>query len=108
MYLDEFRIELNDNKFDFLDFSEPKKIKYLNFRENAVTTDPKGLPLTIHLALSSNITIQKRVVYNIFQMFGDVGGANDFFMVILAKIFSFFSDRMMMVSVLPTLFRYTS
>ena len=91
MYLDEFRIELNDNKFDFLDFSEPKKIKYLNFRENAVTTDPKGLPLTIHLALSSNITIQKRVVYNIFKMFGDVGGVNDFFLVVLSTIFGYFS-----------------
>ena len=92
-----------------MELSEPKTLKYLNFRETAVQKDPyTSQPLQINLSLSSNITIQKRVVYNIFQMFGDVGGLNDFFLVVLSTIFGFFSDRMMLMSVLPKLFRYSS
>ena len=33
LYLDEYRIELKDNNIDFMDLTNAKTLKYLNFRE---------------------------------------------------------------------------
>lgn len=76
-YLDEYRVELNDNKYDFLGFEQPKMLNYLNFRDEPVTVrNEKNHQFVIIFSLSNNVYIQKRVVYNIFTMFGDVGGLN--------------------------------
>ena len=42
--------------------------------------------------------MQKRVVYDVFMMFGDVGGLNDFLVLVLASFFGLASERFLLAS----------
>ena len=81
----------------------------MNLRDNAneKISSYEGASLTVQLNLSNKITIQKRVVYTVFEMLGDVGGLYDFFALGLTTIFGVFSDRLMLSSLIPKIFRYT-
>ena len=57
------------------------------------------------MSLSSKVTKQKRVVYNVFMMFGDVGGLYDFFVLALASVFGLASEHFMFASLVSKLFR---
>ena len=54
--------------------------------------------------LSHKVIIQKRVVYDVFMMFGDVGGLRDFLGVFLASIFGFFSEEFFNAKIVKRLF----
>ena len=58
----------------------------------------------INIWLTAETKISKRTVYNIFMMFSDVGGLNDFLGLLLATIFGFFSERLMLASLVSSLF----
>ena len=62
---------------------------------------------TIVINLSNKVQIQKRVVYNILMMFGDVGGLNDFLGLFMATIFGYFSENLLLASMLEKLFHFT-
>ena len=49
--------------------------------------------------------MQKRVVYDLFMMFGDVGGLNDFLALVLASLFGLASERLLMASLVQKLFK---
>ena len=77
--LNEYRTELEDKRFNFLNLVQPETVNFMNFdpffHESSVElfTD-----FTIWITLSSKVSKQKRIVYNVLAMFGDVGGLNDF------------------------------
>jgi len=54
--------------------------------------------------LSKEVDIEKRKVYDVFMMFGDVGGLIDFQMLLLSAFFGHFSSKMMLSSLVSTLF----
>ena len=50
---------------------------------------------TVTIALSNKIMIQKRVVYDLYVMLGDIGGFYDFFSIMFTQVFGFFATRLM-------------
>ena len=48
------------------------------------------------MTLSAKVTKQKRVVYDVFMMFGEVGGLSDFLALVLGVIIGFFSERLLL------------
>ena len=83
--LEEYQAELHDDPINFLGHSKPKLIKYLNVSDFAMPTQTrdKEVPFKIVFQLSQNVHKQKRVVFDIFMMLGEVGGLNDFFVLTL-------------------------
>ena len=59
---------------------------------------------TIGLSISNKVHIQKRIVYDILMMFGDVGGLNDFAGLFLATVFGYFSEDLMIAKMTDKLF----
>ena len=53
-------------------------------------------PWDIEMALSEKVVRQKRVVYDIFMMFGDVGGLNDFLFLFFGTLFGYFSEDLLL------------
>lgn len=51
--------------------------------------------------------MQRRVVYDIFMMFGDVGGLLDFILIVLRPVFCYLSSTFMSASLVSRLFHYT-
>ena len=49
--------------------------------------------------------IQQRVVYDIFSMLSDVGGLYDFFYTFLKGVIDVFSEHLLQISLVSTLFR---
>ena len=106
MTLNEYQVRLHDDRFNFMGLGEVKEVNFLNF-------DPfvEALPAldlfenwSIILTLSPKVIYQKRIVYDVFMMFGDVGGLNDFFVLILASFFGFWSNSFMRASLVQKLF----
>ena len=64
----------------------------------------RGVAVLLHT--SDKVKIQKRKVYNIFAMFGNVGGLMDFFSLILASIFGFYSDKFLEAQLVQKLFHF--
>ena len=88
--------------------SSPKNIDYLNF-DGLVQDEPsmtKGAktPFMLNISLSKKVTIQKRIVYDVFEMFGDVGGLNDFLILCFSATFGFFSEHFLIASLIQKLF----
>ena len=52
------------------------------------------------IQLSKRVTFQKRLVYDVFMMFGDVGGLNDFLGLTLTAFFSLFSNQLLLGAML--------
>jgi len=48
--------------------------------------------------------MQKRIVYDTFALFGDVGGTYDFLVLTLSTCFGFFSEKLMFASLVEKLF----
>ena len=104
----EFNAELKDDRIDLLGLNEPKIINYLNADDLVIET-PKSLTQMQYgtcfaLSISSILTKQKRVVYDIFMLFGDVGGLYDFIFLILASVLGFWSEAFMRLSLVQKLF----
>ena len=72
--------------------SSIKELKYLNFADT-IKLEKAFIetPLTVYMTLSRKVNIKKRVVEDIFKMFGDVGGLWDFIAFGFAPIFMAFS-----------------
>ena len=58
----------------------------------------------ISITLSNKVKKQKRIAYDAFMLFGDVGGLRDFLGLFLSAFFGFFSERFMTASLVQTLF----
>ena len=58
----------------------------------------------IKFTLSKEVLVQRRVVYDIFMMFGDVGGLQDFILIVLAPLFSYFSSSFMSATLVSKLY----
>ena len=90
--------------------SEPKSITFLN-TDSSVEYLPDTNFLanfSVYINLSHKVIIQKRVVYDIFMMFGDVGGLRDFLYLFLTSVFGFFSDEFLNASILRRLFHVSN
>ena len=103
--LEEFRTELYDDSINFMGLSDPKTLDYLNFDKSSSQITVTAPQFTVWINLSSKVTKQKRVVYDIFMMFGEVGGLYDFLALALASIFGFASEHIMFASLVQKLFR---
>ena len=57
------------------------------------------------MSLSNEVTIQKRIVYDLFMLFGDIGGLNDFLVLILASVFGMFSEHLKTADLIARIFR---
>ena len=97
---------MNDDNINMMGLTQPKTLDYLNFREATLNLPQQYSPqvFTVTMSLAKKVIIQKRSVYNMMMLFGDVGGLYDFFVVAIAMIFGFVSERFMLASVLPKLF----
>ena len=85
--------------------AEPKTVSYLNFAENFHDLPTHGsAKFSATMFLSTKVTIQKRTVYDIFMMFGEVGGLRDFIFLILAPFLSLFSERFLLASIVSKLY----
>ena len=78
--------------------SQPKRLNYLNFAKVVQDLPPVNLstkhsPFQVLIGLSNNVTLEKRDVYDIFMMFGEVGGLNDFLFIVLQVPFQIFSSQ---------------
>ena len=107
LLLDENRAELFDDVFNFMGLATPKNIDYLTFskRKNVI---PQSViaddAVTVQFFLSQEILVQKRVVYDIFMMLGDVGGLLDFFKLAMYPVFGFFANQFMNASLVQQLY----
>ena len=106
MTLNEYQVRLHDDRFNFMGLGEVKEVNFLNF-------DPfvEALPAldlfenwSIILTLSPKVIYQKRIVYDVFMMFGDVGGLNDFLAIICAPGLGLLSEGFMLASIVKSLF----
>ena len=71
----------------------PKRIDYLNFA-NQINENPESWfkePMSIQISLSNKVVKQKRIVYDIYMLFTDVGGFYDFLKLVLTICFSYVS-----------------
>ena len=71
-------------------------IRYLNFDENIPNEtfyDIKNLLFFVEISLSNKIVKQKRIVYDLAMLLGEVGGLHDFLMLSLASIFGLLSNK---------------
>ena len=100
-------MELYDDRLNFLGLMPPKSLKYLNV-DSKITEYPVLWAGTSAQSwafmLSPKVTIQKRVVYDAFMMFGDVGGLLDFVYLILAAFFTVFAENFMQASVIQKIY----
>ena len=87
-----------DDFFNFMGLSESRQISYLNFDANPLEVHMDYKDPTLILGLSQKVIKQKRIVYDIFQLFGDVGGFNDFFILFASIITGFYTDKLMEAS----------
>ena len=56
------------------------------------------------MSVSNLVSIQKRTVYDILTMFGDVGGLRDFLSIGFSTCLALVSERMMLASIIESLF----
>ena len=54
------------------------------------------------------MTIQKRIVYDIFMLFGDIGGLGDFLVLGLASVFGLFSEHLKTADLITQMFRVSN
>ena len=88
---------------------EPKEFNYLNLSDSyKINSNPFGNSTNITISLSKKVNYQKRIVYDIFMMFGDVGGLNDFLGVLLSSFFGLFSDYLLNGAMVRKMFRTAS
>ena len=104
----EHRNELQDSRFNFMDIAHVQNLDFLNLEQ--IDETPYGLSenFAIYLKLGNRIHIQKRIVYDFLMMFGDVGGLNDFFVLLFVAIFSSFADKLMLRELAAKLFHFTN
>ena len=101
MYMDEYRTKLYDDNINIMGLSEPTEINYVNYSGKYVAFQVNSedtASLNIFFQLSQQVRMQKRVVYDVFMMFGDVGGLNDFLALVLASFFGLASERFLLAS----------
>ena len=55
--------------------------------------------------LSEEVTIQKRVVHDVFAMFGEVGGLYDFMIILCSFVFNSVTNDFFLASMIANLFR---
>ena len=105
--LDEVRNELFDDKLNLLGLAPPKLLDYFNIseKERPFPIGTEATPFSVELSLSRKIIVQQRIVYDIFMLFGDVGGLYDFVKLGLASIFGFFSTRLLTADLVQQLYR---
>ena len=104
---DETRLEFQDNPLDPIGLFEPTKIKFFNYNDCTEQDINLDMDFAIFIRLSNKVQIQKRVVYNILMMFGDVGGLNDFLCLFLATVFGYFSENLLVAEMIQKLFHFT-
>ena len=77
-----------------MSLSAPKELNYLNFAQSIQEWPvvDKTLTFSAIFTLSDKVIIQKRVVFDIFMMFGEVGGLYDFLILVLSSFFHLISS----------------
>ena len=109
LFLDEYQVELYDDVINSLGLTEPKVFNYFNFASE-IKEEPGYLhsnALSIYLQISDKVFKQKRTVYDILMMAGDVGGLNDFLIIAMAAIFGTFSHSFLQATLVKKLFLTT-
>ena len=104
----EHRASLYDDAVNFMDLSPSKDFTYFNFDENIrpfplTLNEPSGRTIFAFF-LSKKIVVQKRFVYDLFTMLGDVGGMSDFFFFVLSSICHLFSNKLLTTAMISQLF----
>lgn len=105
--LDEVRIELYDDNLNFMGLSNPKSLDYLNYAEIVHDVPFKDSETTFQafIALSSKVSIEKRVVHDVFMMLGEVGGLHDFLTIMFGMIFGNLSGNLLSATLVKSLYQ---
>ena len=104
--LEETRSKLEDGRLD-LGLKDPKQLNYLTYssdRQLQPEYSKEDIVMHFKFTLSNEVVVQKRVVYNMFTMFGDVGGLLDFILIVLTPIFSYFSSSLSSATLVSKLY----
>ena len=100
--MQETRVQLSDSKYDALEIYEPEEIRYLNFAQHWQETDVEDFEVTNHFTvlmyLTNTVQVQKRNVYSFSMMLGDGGGLYDLLRIFSAAVFSTFSQKFLLIS----------
>ena len=109
--LQEYRTELSDSWLPLLMFENSFELDYLNLEAspkisslNTPDGEHQEFSFQVYFVLSNEITIQRRVVYDVLMMFGDVGGLYDFLILLFAGIFDAYSSKLKNLALIKNLF----
>ena len=108
LLFDEVRSQLYDDRLNALGLTSPKLLNYINLSQSSFEIPPGLISnhQTWMFTLSNKVIYQKRIVYDLFMMLGDVGGLMDFVYFVLAAPISIFADRLFFLSINSKFFRY--
>jgi len=94
-------------------FTEPEEFTMLNFdtesfKQSGASTLPTDKPNYYSLVIERNALkkIQKRVVYDLLTMFGDIGGIQDFIYLTFSFLVGTFNAKSFDIRKVQTLFRF--
>ena len=102
--MNEYRTELSDSMFNVMDLLEPHTVNYLNIADHSEETPSEHKYNEVRIWLDKNVTKQNRSVYGFLAMFGDVGGLNDFLILIIAPALGLVSEKFKATALVSTLF----
>ena len=105
--LNEHRVTLSDDRYPSFGFGKPRKINYLNFDSNYVTEESNrpGTYFEVTFSLSRKVFIQNRLVYNILDMLGDIGGLFEILQIFLSVFIGFFARNLFLIKQISTFFQ---
>ena len=110
IYLNEHRVTLSDDRYPSFGFGKSRELNYLNFDSNYVTEEQNhpGIYFEVTFNLSRKVFVQNRLVYNILDMLGDIGGLFEILQIFLSVFIGFFARNFFQMSQISTFFQVSS
>ena len=97
---------LQDDWLNFMGLSEPREFRYMNAEKSEIEQSvyTTFFNFSITFSLSNKVHYHRRTVYDIFHLYGDVGGFADFVTLFFGLVFSRFADSFLKASAISSLF----
>ena len=73
-----------------------------------MSPDSDDIYFQVSFGLSKKVHVQKRLVYNSFDMLGDIGGLFEMLQIVLSVLCGLFAQKLFLVSQVMTFFTVSS
>ena len=105
--LNEHRVTLSDERYPTFGFGKSREFNYLNFDNNYVIQESNrpGLYFELTFSLSRKVFVQNRIVYNVLDMLGDVGGLFEILQIGLSVFCGFYARNLFLISQVTSFFQ---